>query len=274
MVFTGEIKDLGLSLEDWSKETDLGMAYILAKPLSPDQEKDLLKYDNLKLIKNGAKGVNSGEYRDVLYYKMAEELGELEEEVATEDLDEEELMTQLDKEIFGLEESEAELDKYASVTAAMASLNSQILLYKSMSSQFPEDKLIYENLISESETHLGKLSSLIGTPEMVDNITKGLEESQEISEGVATESGEEVDWDEDPRMLELRKLVFDRVRNSQVFTEEDKIGWAGELQVESLAECIGFGDGSLDPEETLSSQEKMKEAADNYVSLLEKYYEE
>lgn len=185
--------DLGLEYHTFSeteRDGKIVTRYTLSTPVDLEKEAEISKYENVKLVRNGASHRYAPEIKyDVLY--VAED-PDYEEEVesnptadyltAEEELEEAEILSQLDSEIFdnGLKEVE-NLNKYASVTSAMAEVNNQILLYKSLSNQFPEDKPLFDDLVSECEIQLGKLSSLVSSPETSENMEKGVEEAKAIS---------------------------------------------------------------------------------------------
>ena len=288
--------DLGLEYHTFSETERDGKTvtrYTLSTPVNSEKEAEISKYENVKLVRNGASHRYAPEIKyDVLY--ISEDPDSTDDDLdesnptadyleASEDLDEDELNSQLNDELFEPESGDlVEISKYASVTSAMAGINSQILMYKTMINQFPEDSSLYENLISECEVQLGKLSSLVSTPETSDNMAKGLAEGEALtSETPATESFEdehlgevedhptdEIDWDEDPRFEPLRSLVYEKVRNSKILTEEAKKGFFDEIEFESLAEFLGLYDEE-DPEGILASPEKMEEMANNYLAYLE-----
>ena len=272
--------DLGLEYHSFSeseRDGKLVTRYTLSTPVDSEKEAELSKYDNVKLVRNGASHRYAPEIRyDVLYVAEDPRYEEPVENNPTADyldagegLDEYEVNEKLNSEIIDKNENTFEdIGKYASVTSAMAEVNNQILLYRSMA----------ENLISECEVQLGKLSSLVSTPETSENMEKGLEEGRVLSgELTANESFEDEhlgyvedhDWDNDERFSKVREIVFDRIKNSEVLTDSDKKEFFDEIKFESLAEFLGFYSGEFDPEEVLSSPEKMEEIADDYLSYLE-----
>jgi hypothetical protein len=287
--------DLGLEYHTFSETERDGktvVRYTLSTPVDSEKEAELSKYENVKLVRNGASHKYAPEIKyDILYVAEDPDYEEPEENNPTadylradEEIEDDEINEKLNCEIIGVDVDETTFEnvsKYASVTSAMAEVNNQILLYKSMASQFPEDSQLFENLISECEVQLGKLSSLVSTPETSENMEKGLEEGRVLSgEITANESFEdehlgdigevdEINWDEDDRFSKMRDLVFDKVNNSKVLSEEDKKGFFEEIKFESLAEFLGFYEGEFDPVEVLSSPEKMEEIANDYLAYLE-----
>ena len=189
MEFKGNLStDLGLEYHSFSeveRDGNLVTRYLLSSPVDSETLEKLSEYDNVKLIKNGASHRYAPEIKYDVLYVSAPSVGD-EESLpseyleSTEELSEDEVLSKLDLEVSGVDNEQEDLAKYAAITSAMNELNSLILLYKTLSAQYPEYSQLFDDLVSESEVQLGKLTSTINNPETSKNMITGVEEGNNL----------------------------------------------------------------------------------------------
>ena len=267
MKFDGNIsRDLGIDYHSFSevfKDGKIIERYTLSEKATPEVEKILSKYDNIKLVKNGASYRYAPEIKyDVIYISIdseSESFESFEEEhlgMVIENTPE--INTLLDNEINSL--NEVKVDQFARLTEAINMANSLALYYKQLQVECPENSEIFSKMSSEIIEQTNKLQGLINFNQEVSTTSILAIASEDMKTGIT---------EDDPRMLQFRKIILDKIKNHPDLSEEESQDFINELEFEDIGEMVGFYDEEgPDIDETLSSVSNMEKAADDYISAV------
>lgn len=292
MKFTGNpLVDLGIGYHA-SAEKDNGdgtytVRYTVSDKLTGEQIRELSQYENIKVVKDGAQMRSAPEIKyDVLYIRYDEEL---EDEVATEDLepeseyeDENSLMAALDEEV-GTPSSPGEDVRYAILAQGVSLENDSIVYYNQLKEMFPEDSQVIQDIIDEELKHVGQLQALMNkNPNVSQNFSKGIQEGEKQIAGVPgadpDSATEALDGYDDPRFEKLEDLVVKKIQESSLEGDikEDTIE---DIRINGIEEYMGYLDekGEVIPDKVeadLNDEVSMDKAAEEYVNWLVKSYSE
>ena len=167
MRFDGNISELGfeyhVSSEKPNEDGTTTIRWVLTKKPTEEQKIELDKYENLKLVENGA------QYRhdphqvwDVIYQNLEPEK-EIEEgeEIATEEVEED-----TSDEVWGDQEFGGSI--YDRILPAMEVANNLKSQYQELAKLFPESSELFEDLANSCQSQLDQLATVLNT----DTITK------------------------------------------------------------------------------------------------------
>lgn len=269
--------------EDGSTE----VRYVLSKVLTQEQLEKIRRYDNVRYVPNGATYRYSPEIKyPVLYVSYTadewgdgdEEAEESFEEIQSENLDEDSVMSQLNSEI----EGDDQIRKFNSLTGAINMANSLASFYNQLKAEFPQHSDIFDSMIAVEVENTGKLQSILNEdPNIGNNFTKGLE--GEVQEEIPVEEAIEVNQSsifpidgyskesaarlltEDEEEYRLRLAVFNRIESSQSISTDLKKNLVEEIMYESIYEFTGVEEDQIG---TLSDGE-ITRLADEYVKSFE-----
>lgn len=166
MRFDGNISELGFEYHATS-ETATPEArvirWVLSKKATEDQEKEIAKYENLKLVRDGARyRYDPHQVWDVVYQNLEpENETEEDEEIATEEVEED-----ISDEVW--EDQEFGGSIYDRILPAMEVANNLKSQYQELAKLFPESSELFEDLANSCQSQLDQLATVLNT----DTITK------------------------------------------------------------------------------------------------------
>lgn len=178
--------DLGIDYHSFSeikKDGKIVERYTLSEKVTPEVEDTLSRYENVKLVKNGASYRYAPEIKyDVLYISKEVESEEPVEE-GFESFEDEHLgvisandevgiIDLLNEEVSGLKEQE-ETERFAKISSAVNMANNLALYYKELSSEFPGNSEFLEEFEKQLITQSTQLQGLLTAQENAPIATAG-----------------------------------------------------------------------------------------------------
>ena len=155
-----------------NQDGSITLRFVLSNTPTEEQEELISKYENLKLVKDGAKYRYAPEQRYAVLYQNLPVGYEDEEEsdVAVEEFVEDDeylAISELDKEL-GLDPEES-LSRFAKITSAINMANNLALYYKQLQVEDEDYSDIYERMSKEVIDQVNKLQGLVNFNEELDH---------------------------------------------------------------------------------------------------------
>lgn len=157
--------DLGLDYHDFSnfeKNGQVIIRYVLSDKLTFEKISELQKYENIKIVRDGATYRYAPEIKyDVLYISV-------EDDSEDESIPAEENLEDTDLESVDLEAKVNETDEFASLVSAITLANNLAVYYKELSNTYPDNSELFNDFSDQLTLQASQLQELVSSQPNVD----------------------------------------------------------------------------------------------------------